>query len=419
MNFNIILPPEVEYIIKKLNSAEFEAYAVGGCVRDSIMGITPSDWDVATSARPHQVKGLFEKTADSGIKYGTVTVILFPFFCEVTTFRGENGYRDFRHPDEIVFADSLEEDLARRDFTINAIAWNPQTGLKDPFGGINDIKDKLIRTVGEAGKRFGEDALRMLRAVRFSARFGFRIHEDTIAGIKKNGRLIEKISKERIRDELTGILVSDSPEKIRILWDTNVMQYILPEVEASGNLFSAVSAIENDPCLRWTMLLHDVGKDEAGVDKAVQIMKRLKFDNKSIKRIGSLIKFHDLYIEPSPVGVRKAVSITGKENFPDLLKVKRACLKSKNSRNSRDSNENDPNCLDKIQDLYDELIRKNYCTSLKELEIDGHDLISMGFKEGKKINEILNYLLDQVIEKPDLNQKEKLLNIARVYGTYD
>ncbi len=441
MELRINLPTVVKDIIRTLNAAGFDAYAVGGCVRDSVLGLLPGDWDVATSAVPLQVKGLFEKTVDTGIKHGTVTVIIDGEGFEVTTFRLDGAYEDFRHPSEVIFSSSLEEDLSRRDFTMNAMAWHPDMGIRDPFGGMRDISLGIIRTVGAAGARFREDALRMLRAVRFSARFGFTLQDDVLKGMTDNSSLIEKISCERIREELTGILVSDRPERLSLLMDTGILHHILPEVEncfktpqnnpyhvfnVGEHSLVAAASIKNDPCLRWTMLMHDIGKprtwttDEKGIDHfhghtvssielATAIMDRLKFDNKSIRRIIKLIKYHDTFIKPTCVDMRKAVSIIGRDDFPDLLKVKIADKMAQ----SPQFREKGLDYVKRLGFLYEETIKGKCCTSLGELEIDGHDLIEQGFEEGRRLKEILDQLLSIVIEDPNLNKRLKLIEIAQ------
>jgi tRNA nucleotidyltransferase (CCA-adding enzyme) len=411
----------------------------------SAMGTEPGDWDLATSATPLQVKGLFKKTVDTGLKHGTVTVLLSEDDkdvdkVEITTFRVDGTYEDNRHPDHVTFTGSITEDLSRRDFTINAMAYHPTSGLIDPFMGVADIKDKIIKTVGNAGDRFREDALRMLRAVRFAARFDFELHDDVITGMEENGSLIKNISMERIRDELSGIIMSDHPEKISVLRDTGIMRHILPELEAcyatpqnnpyhvynaGEHIIKAVSLIEKDFCLRWAMLLHDIGKpttrttDESGIDHfyyhveegiklAAAIMERLRFDNKSIKKITKLIKYHDTFIKPTCVSLRKAVSKMGKEIFPDLLKVKLADKLAQNPKYSQKS----VDYINRLRFLYEKMLENKCCTSLKELAINGDDLLRLGFRQGKQIKTILDKILEAVIEEPELNKKEILIDMA-------
>ncbi|HOM42481.1 MAG TPA: polynucleotide adenylyltransferase, partial [Bacillota bacterium] len=230
-DIEIPMPRKVQLILDKLHEHNYQAFIVGGCVRDSILGKVPGDWDIATDALPGEVKELFQKTADTGIRHGTITVIIEKSLFEVTTYRIDGEYADFRKPKAVTFTSSIEEDLSRRDFTINAIAYSPEAGIVDPFGGIADIRKGIIRTVGDPEVRFSEDALRMLRAVRFSAQLGFSVDERTLKSIETNSSLIGSISPERIKDELTKILLSDNPLCFSLLMDTKLIKYTLPEFE--------------------------------------------------------------------------------------------------------------------------------------------------------------------------------------------
>lgn len=438
----IIRPPEgVLKILRILEENGFAAYAVGGCIRDSVMGREPKDWDVASNAPPSAVKKLFDRTADTGREHGTVSVILGGKPYEVTTFRIDGKYGDNRHPNSVVFADRLEDDLCRRDFTINAMAWNPEKGIIDLFGGLSDIAQHRIRTVGDPDERFAEDALRMMRAVRFAARLNFDIDAGTYIGIRKNSNLILSVSSERIRDELTGILTSDYPKKLAILRHAGLMRLLLPEVYACFNTsqnnphhmynvgehsLRAVEAIEKDVSLRWTMLLHDTGKavtrttDKNGIDhfyghvaKSVEIAKlilrRLKFDNKSIEKIIRLVKHHDMDIPLSPNAVAKAVNKAGEDIFPDLLKVKRA---DKSAQNLAERTK-ELKHIETVEKMYAELLAGKSCFKLEDLAVKGSDLIGMGFREGKEIGRVLSALLDKVLEDQSLNDRDTLLGIAR------
>jgi len=438
---SIINPPDrVRHIMQTLRQKGHEAYAVGGCVRDALSGKTPEDWDIATSALPEMVKELFPKTADTGLKHGTVTVMLDGEAFEVTTFRIDGRYEDRRHPERVEFTGRLEDDLSRRDFTVNSMAWSEKSGLIDPFGGREDLTAKRIRAVGHPNERFNEDALRMLRAVRFAARLGFDIDEQTLEGISANRALIVNISSERIREELNGILTAAYPMKFRLLRDTGLLKLIMPEIDAlfdtaqnnphhiynvGDHSLHAVAAIENDKCLRWAMLLHDAGKavtkttDEDGIDHfyghparsvgiSEALLKRLKFDNRSMERILRLIRFHDREILLRPKAVVKAVYAVGDDIFMDLLKVKMADMAAQN-----------PSKLQKgieyilgIERIYTQLKEEHYCFSLKDLAVDGNDLIAMGFREGKEIGKTLTFLFEKVLEEPALNEKEKLKELA-------
>lgn len=440
MKFSIKPPKDVLHILDVMKNNGFEAYAVGGCVRDALLDRAPKDWDIAVNAAPAEVKRLFEHTLDTGIKHGTVTVMLGADAYEVTAFRIDGIYEDGRHPSSVEFTGTLEDDLRRRDFTINAMAWNPARGLVDPFGGVSDIKARCIRAVGDPDARFREDALRMLRAVRFAARLGFEIETGTVAGIRKNSRLILNVSSERIREELNGILTSEEPGKLALLRDTGIMGHILPELEVCFNVpqnnphhvynvgehsIRAAAAIESDRCLRWAMLLHDTGKaltrttDGDGVDHfyghpdksvaiAENILERLRFDNKSIDRILRLIRFHDRDILPQQKAVAKAVSTVGGDLFEDLLKVKRA---DKIAQNPADADEG-IEYLDRIESIYKELLKANSCLRLRDLAVNGRDLLGLGFHEGREIGGVLGILFEKVIEDPSLNDKAVLMRIA-------
>lgn len=437
----VIRPPEsVLKILRIFKENGYDAYTVGGCVRDSVLGREPKDWDITTNALPSAIKKLFEKTIDTGLKHGTVTVMQEGEAFEVTTFRIDGRYEDGRHPSNVEFTGCLENDLRRRDFTMNAMAWNEERGIVDPFDGLEDIAAGVIRAVGEPAERFREDALRMLRAVRFAARMGFEIHCDTLRTISENNALICNVSSERIREELTGTLTSDDPMKFALLRETGLLKLILPEVEAcfdtpqhnphhvynvGEHTLRAVAAAENDKCLRWVMLLHDTGKavtrttDEKGIDHyyghpfksmdiAKKILKRLKFDHKSMERIIRLIQFHDREIVPTPKAVTKAVHAVGEDIFLDLLKVKRADKTAQKPSDMQKGLE----YVDLIESIYMELKAGNNCLKLKDLAVNGQDLVDMGFKEGRDVGRTLAFLFDKVLDDPALNKKHFLLELA-------
>lgn len=432
-NFNIKLPHEVAQIINILNDNNHKAYIVGGCVRDSVLDKEPKDWDISTSATTDEIKAIFSKTIDTGIKHGTVSVVLGDKVLEVTTFRTFS-------PDE---DKCLFTDLSYRDLTINSMAYHPKEGLLDPHLGLEDIKSKVIRAVGNPSDRFKEDPLRMLRAVRFSSILGFDIDKSTQDAIEKNSHLIEAISQERIRDELTKILISNQPFKFVLLRELKLLKYIMPEFDICFDItqnhpyhvfnvaihsLTTVSAIENDVCLRWTMLLHDTGKaltkstDNEGIDhfyghpeKSINIAKnvlgRLKFDNKTISKVCHLIKYHDKRIQTDIKSVRKAISIIGREYFDDLLKVQEADKKGQNPDFLKDSLA----ILSKVKKIYTEITNENHCLSISDLQINGKDLIALGFQQGKEIGYILEKLLDTILEQPELNTYNDLKRIAVYY----
>ena len=434
------LPEEAVYIINTLNEHGFNAHAVGGCVRDGIMGKTPEDWDIATNARPEDVKSLFAKTVDTGIRHGTVTVVLNRRSYEITTYRVDGQYKNNRHPLKVEFTPFLEEDLRRRDFTINAMAYHPEEGLIDPFNGIKDIEGKVIRCVGSPARRFKEDALRMLRAVRFSAQLDFTVEAGALNSIRVNSRLIRNISSERIRDELTKTVMSDYPLRLVLLKDTGLMGHVLPEFEncfgvrqnnpfhvddVANHILKSLQHIEKDRILRWAMLLHDIGKplckttDEKGVDHfymhcseseclAGIILKRLKFENKAINKICRLVKYHDYNIIPGEKAVRRAVSIIGDDIFPDILKVKEADRKAQNPAILDERLKE----LERIRLIYAEIKRKEQCLNVRELAIKGDDLIKLGFRQGKEIGAILGRMLDAVLDNPEINDRDTLAAMA-------
>ncbi len=435
------IPGNVKYILDTLNEHKYQAFIAGGCIRDSILGREPEDWDITTNALPGEVKGIFPKTIDTGIKHGTVTVMLDNCGYEVTTFRIDGEYTDFRRPQSVTFTSSIEDDLSRRDFTVNAIAYSQATGIVDPFGGIGDIGDRIIRTVGNPDQRFGEDALRMLRAIRFSAQLNFSIDGSVLRSMEKNHRLIENISKERIRDELTKILLSDNPFCLSLLMDTKLIKYTLPEFEpcflteqnnpyhvynVALHTLHSVNNIEKDKTLRWTMLFHDFGKppakttDSKGIDHfyshqplsaklAKAAMERLRFDKKSTDQILLLVKYHDMQIRAEKKSVRRAIAKIGEDMFESLLKVIEADNKAQNPEYLKER-------ISKLMDIwkiYREIIEEKQCTSLRSLSVNGDDIIALGIKPGKIIKELLEYLLEKVIEEPRLNEKDILLELVR------
>ncbi len=435
----IDIPNNVARIINILETAGFEAYAVGGCVRDTILGREPEDWDITTSAKPEEIKSLFRKTIDTGIQHGTVTVLLGGGSYEVTTYRVDGEYEDGRHPKQVEFTASLLEDLKRRDFTINAMAYNPATGLVDEFDGIGDLERGVIKCVGVAEERFSEDALRMLRAVRFSGQLGFAIEENTFEAIKKLSENLKLISAERIHSELNKLLVSPHPDYIRLAYETGITRVIMPEFDkmmitpqknqyhnlsVGEHTIKMMSVIAPKPLLRWTALLHDVGKpDTMEVDSdgqihfhshaavgsriAYDIMKRLKFDNDTLNKVVKLVEYHELRFEPNATSVRRRVNKVGEDLFEYLLDVYRADSLAKTDY----AIEKDKPVIAMVKDYYDEILKANQCTSLSSLEIKGRDLIAHGMKPGKEIGEALDKCLEWVIEHPEDNYKDKLLSL--------
>ncbi|MFA6309344.1 MAG: HD domain-containing protein [Clostridia bacterium] len=440
-NQQIELTKSVEDIIKILNSSGFKAYIVGGCVRDGILGLKPHDWDIATDAYPSDIKALFKKTVDTGIRHGTITIIENSDSFEVTTFRIDGEYSDNRRPDKVEFTDLIENDLARRDFTINAIAYHSEIGFIDPFGGIKDIEKRMINSVGNPDERFSEDALRMLRAIRFSAQLDFSISDNILKSITKNSSLIKNVSNERILEELTKILISPTPLKFKLLYETILLSNIMPEMSlcfeteqnhpshvynvGDHSLYS-VANIDAIPLLRWAALFHDIGKplvrttDDKGVDHfhghseksttlALEIMKRLRFDNETAEIVARLVKNHDREIIADYTPVRRAVNRVGDDIFPYLLQIKRADSLAQSPQSLNEKLEH----LDRISFIYNEIKESNQCISLKNLAVTGGDLLNEGFTEGKMIGETLDLLLNMVLENPELNDKESLLKYIK------
>lgn len=439
----ISLPKDVENIIKTIEEAGFEAYAVGGCVRDSLLLREPDDWDITTSAKPEQIKALFRKTIDTGIAHGTVTVMMHHKGYEVTTYRIDGEYEDSRHPKEVTFTLDLLEDLRRRDFTINAMAYNDRSGIVDAFCGMGDLDNKIIRAVGEPEARFEEDALRIMRAVRFSAQLGYEIEENTRKAIRALAGNLRHISAERIQVELVKLVQSPHPEKIRDLYEMGISKVFMPEFDAimeteqnnphhmysvGEHTIRAMMAAEADKNLRLAMLFHDFGKsrckttDEEGVDHfhghsakseemSKEILKRLKFDNDTIHIVSRLVQNHDYDIVPEKKYVRRAVNRIGEDIFGLLLKVKQADLDAQSDYLKEEKQQK----LCRIKELYQEILEDEECTSLRMLAVKGTDLIAWGMQPGKEIGEMLARLLEEVLDNPQNNQKEKLYSFYLKY----
>ena len=428
-------------IINTLEENGFAAYIAGGAVRDMLMGKTPHDFDIATSAMPIDVKKLFKRTIDTGLKHGTVTVVENNIGYEVTTFRTDGAYTDSRHPDKVNFVTSIEEDVKRRDFTINAMAYNPERGLVDITGGKEDLNNKLIKCVGIPEVRFSEDPLRMLRAVRFASQLDFKIDESSVSAIKKLAPLIKKVSSERIRDELNKILMSENPQYISLLHDFGIMKIILPEVDRCsgvkqknkyhiydvyGHIMCTVKSTPPDLVLRWAALLHDIGKPDCAscdsngiihfyghhresVRMANDILHRLKLDNDTSHDILVLIENHDVRIENSPPGVKRMMAKTGAPLFKKLLVLQEADNRAKNEKFFREKKRR----LDETFETYKCVLAEHQPYTLSDLTVNGKDLIKIGFKPGKYLGDCLKILLDEVIINPGLNRREYLLTRAK------
>ena len=447
----IQIPEKVDYILNILHENGYEAYAVGGCVRDALLGREPEDWDITTSAQPEQVKALFTRTIDTGLQHGTVTVMLQSEGFEITTYRIDGDYEDGRHPKEVQFTSDLVEDLKRRDFTINAMAYNKEEGIVDVFDGVGDLKRGIIKCVGDATERFSEDALRMLRAVRFAAQLGFDIEENTREAIKEKAHTLEKISAERIRVELDKLICSPNPVLMETAKELGITRVVLPEwdemLETSQNHphhqynvgIHSIKVIENVHNLAkeagydgkmisifcWTAFLHDVGKpscktvDEAGIDHfyghpeeskqiAKNILQRLRFDNYTIDLVCHLIMYHDVRFSEKKSKMRKRMNQIGVEEMPYLFLLMHADILGQSEYMRQEKQES----LNYAEELYKEIKDAKECVSLKMLAINGSDLLAEGFQKGKGMGEILQGLLEVVLAEPEKNQKEILLEIA-------
>lgn len=435
----IQIPRQVEFIVNRLQKHGYEAFAVGGCVRDALLGREPNDWDITTSARPEQVKAIFKRTIDTGIQHGTVTVMEDHIGFEVTTYRIDGEYEDGRHPKQVQFTPDLREDLRRRDFTINAMAYSPEAGVVDLFGGQEDMNNGIIRCVGSAEERFDEDALRIMRAVRFAAQLGFSIENKTFDAVKKLAPNLKKISAERIQVELSKLLLSPHPECFRQLYDTGITAVILPEFDAAmdcgqKSLYHCYSVgehtlrvIENTPAdlpLRLAAVLHDLGKvsvkttDADGWDHfyghpeisekiARKVLKRLKYDNNTVDRTCKLVLYHDYKLIPEEKAVRRAVSKIGADLFDDLLIFQRADAGAKPAAVCEKVTAG----LQEVETIWQGILEREECISLKTLAVTGKDLIAAGMKPGRELGQVLNRLLEHVLDHPEDNSKERLLEL--------
>jgi len=428
-------------IVEKLNEVGFEAYVVGGCVRDSIMGKKPKDWDITTNAKTEQIMQVFEgfEIIPTGIQHGTVTIMVGGEGFEVTTYRIDGDYSDGRHPDSVIFTSNLKEDLARRDFTINAMAYNPNEGIIDFFGGQEDLKNKVIRCVGKADDRFSEDALRVMRALRFASVLGFKIEGNTSNAIFEKSKNLDKISKERINVELVKMLNGNGVLHILLTY-REVLGEIIPDLipmfdfvqnnkfhayDVWGHTARVVRCCNNsNNMLRVAALFHDIGKpdtyteaDNVGhfyghakvsVLKSEKIMKDLKFSTAEIDLVLSLIEHHDVIFTPTKKFVLRMLNKLGEEKFRLLMSLREADIKGQGVNLP---NDNRLEQLYKTHELLNNLELKSECFSLKQLAVNGNDLIALGFKPGKEFGEILNYLLQKVIDCEVINDKRALLTL--------
>ncbi len=435
------LPKGVEYIVNILHSNGHKAYIVGGAVRDLLLNKPIYDWDIATDAKPNQVISYFEKVIPTGIKYGTVMVKLEDGDYEVTTFRNDEKYSDGRHPDKVSFTKDIFEDLARRDFTINAIAYDPiHKNLIDPFFGRRDIEKKVVRAVGDPINRFREDGLRSLRACRFAAKLEFFIEPKTLSAISKTISVFKKVAHERIRDEILKILSAEKPSiAFEYMRKSGLLKIIIPELYACikvrqpkkyhahdvywHSIYACDAAPKELPLLRLAALLHDISKpkckigstfyghDTIGADTSEKIMKRLKFGSNDIKEVKNLVKNHmfNYSSDWTDSAVRRFIKRVGKENIEDLFLLRIADMKAM-------GREVDIDYLREFKDRIENILRQEDALNLSDLKIDGKVIMKhFDIPQGPQVGKILNYLLDCVIENPKFNTKQKLLELAEKY----
>ncbi len=434
----IRLPDDVKKIIYELNRAGFEAYAVGGCVRDSLLGREPKDWDITTSAEPLEVKNLFRRTIDTGMKHGTVTVMIKDRSYEVTTYRVDGAYSDHRRPESVTFTRQLSEDLLRRDFTINAMAYHDKQGLVDLYGGKEDLDRRVIRCVGDPDARFGEDALRILRAVRFSAELDFTIDPETREAAAKHAGELSEISAERIETELRKTLLSDHPEKLIDMSELGMTAVFLPEFDrllatpqntpyhmydAGRHTIEVIRRVAKTKEMRYAALLHDVGKpdtrttDEEGVDHftnhpevgegmAEAVLRRLKMDNETIRTVKKLTYWHDFGIKGDfgEKAFRRMLSKLGPEYFDRLMDLKQADMLGQSNYHREDALE----VLVRLREMKKKTDEEEAALTVKDLMINGADLKELGIPAGPRMGRILNRLLEDVLDDPSRNTPEWL-----------
>ena len=438
----IQIPNQVKILLDQLEGCGYKAYIVGGCVRDSILARTPNDWDICTSATPHQMLKVFQdfKVVETGWKHGTITVILENKHYEITTLRVDGDYSDNRRPDYVKFTKDIIEDLSRRDFTINAMAYNDREGMIDPFGGVNDLAGGIIKCVGVADERFQEDGLRILRAIRFATQLNFTLDKETYISICNNNHLLENISAERIREEFNKILLTKTPSSgLILLLDVGILEIIIPELMDSVNFdqhnphhtknvfdhtLCVLDNIESKLELRLAALLHDIGKpntfklDDEGIGhfyghhkvSAImcrEIMSRLRYSNKEIEYVSALIDHHMIWYEKINATIAKRfINKIGKDKLEDFFKLLIADrMATKPSYDLED--------IYKLKLECEKVLSEQQPLSIKDLEVNGYHLMEIGIPQGQEVGKMLNSLLKVVLEYPSMNNKEKLLKLAR------
>ncbi len=441
MNMN--LPTNVLKVFEVVEEYNEDIFLVGGCVRDVYLNRVPKDYDFTSSAKPKELIEMFNlkgfKTVPTGIDYGTITVLIEGEPFEITTFRADGKYSDGRRPSEVEFSKNINEDLKRRDFTMNALAFNPKIGVIDNHNGIEDLNNGIIKAVGNAEERLSEDFLRAFRAIRFANQLEMKIEKTIKVAIEEHSELVRNVSKERVNEELTKTLVSGNNLRyVRLL--SVLLKDVLPEFYESfktpqnhpyhiysvgQHTVKVVDSIENNIVLKLTALLHDMGKsgcrftDEEGVDHfyghnkaseeiAIRFLKELKYSNEIINKVKVLVYYHDRQIEPTMKSVKRVLNKLGADTFLELLKMKQADIMGQNLDHiDRIKN------IDRLKEIYLEILDENQCFNLKDLALNGRDLIELGMEKGKKIGIILDILLEKVMDQPELNNKDSLIEITQ------
>ena len=447
------IPAPIKEIARILNTEGFQCFLVGGAVRDSIMGFTPKEYDITTNAKPEDVQRIFKYTIPTGIKHGTILVILDDMHVEITTFRSDGNYSDGRHPDKVEYTASIEDDLPRRDLTINAMAYNISDGnLIDMFDGMKDIKNKIIRSVGNPYERFTEDGLRIMRAIRFATRLNFNIEKETFDAICHSTGMLTSIAYERIREEFNGILISDNPFRgIELLRKTGILALIMPELMQGFGVvqnrfhkydvyyhilhtIQAVEPLETEELtllVRLAALFHDIAKpmvqkkvskqeepvyynhEVVGANVAKKVMRRLKYSNAEIDFVTLLVRQHMFYYQDewTDGAVRRFMKAVGIENIKPLLKLREADRLGSGNRKDKESK-----AIPKLLARIDKIIEEENAITVKDLKINGNDLMKeFNLKPGPIVGKILNYLLDLILDEPSLNDKEKLMEKTKIF----
>ena len=400
-DLKIKVPEEVRAIMDTLTSAGYEAYCVGGCVRDSLLGRAPEDWDITTSALPEQVKSLFSNTVDTGIQHGTVMIVIKGVGYEVTTYRIDGKYLDGRHPEQVTFTRSLEEDLKRRDFTINAFAYNDESGIVDLFGGMDDLENQIVRAVGDPDARFTEDALRIMRAIRFAAQLDFEVEEETYAAIRRHADNLTNVSMERIRVELEKTLMSQSCGRVNEFFQLGMGEYIVPGyADKCASFDEEVAAClpkEREGDARRYLLLAILLKNLSD-EEAKDALRAMKYDNKTKAAVAGILRYKDQILPAERIRIKQALNQMGEEIFFLTIDLKEAITRSS---------------MAMVRNLAEEILAKGEPYAIPHLAVNGNDLIRAGIPEGTQLKEKLEALLDQVIRDPEKNTKEQLMEALR------